>query len=172
MLEFFAAAIKLKEINRQGWIQKASIKNPESVADHTYVMALMGMTLSDIQGFDTVKVIKMILLHDLAESEIGDLVPGQIPLEEKQELESKAFSHITKHLPLDLKQDYQHTWEEYCIGQSPEAHLVRQLDKLEMALQAKHYKTAGYDVDMFIDSAREYITDPKLKELFETIFKT
>ena len=172
MLEFFEAAIRLKEINRQGWIQKLSIKYPESVADHTYVMSLMGMVLSDVQGFDTEKVIKMVLLHDLAESEIGDIVPGQIPLEEKRELENKAFSDIIKNLSFDLKQDYQCLWNEYCIGQSPEAQLVSQLDKLEMALQAKQYKMAGHNVDAFIDSAREHITDPKLKELFETIFKT
>ncbi len=170
MLEFFKSAVKLKEIMRQGWIQKSSIRYPESVADHTYVMSVMGMVLADVQGYDTTKVIKMSLLHDLAEAEIGDLVPDQIPPEEKLELENKAFHNITSDLPFEIEQDYRRLWDEYCSCRTPEARLVHQLDKLEMALQARQYQLAGYDVSVLIDSAQKSITDPKLKELFEMIF--
>ena len=48
-LDFFQTAAKLKKISRQGWIDKLSIDNPESVADHSYSMAIMSMVISDIR---------------------------------------------------------------------------------------------------------------------------
>ena len=56
-------------------MDKLAIKNPESVADHTYSMAIIGMILSDSQKYDTQKILKMIFLHDLAESITGDFTP-------------------------------------------------------------------------------------------------
>ena len=70
IIDFFKIAANLKRVKRQGWIDKLSISSPESVADHSYSMALMGMVLSDLEDYDSEKIMKMILLHDLAESEI------------------------------------------------------------------------------------------------------
>ena len=50
------------------------------------------------------KVLKMALLHDLAESEIGDYTPSDIPKEEKTKLEEDAFIKIMGHLPDSIKQ--------------------------------------------------------------------
>jgi Predicted hydrolases of HD superfamily len=91
ILDFFKTAVNLKKIQRKGWKDKLSISNPESVADHSYSMAIMGMFISDLENYDTEKIIKMILLHDLAESEIGDYTPGQIPLEKKMIWKIKHF---------------------------------------------------------------------------------
>ena len=77
ILDFLNIAANLKTILRQGWIDKLSITNPESVADHTYSMAIIGMILSDSQNYNTQKILKMILLHDLAESLTGDFTPEQ-----------------------------------------------------------------------------------------------
>ena len=76
ILDFFKTSINLKKIQRQGWVDKLSITKPESVADHTYSMAIMGMIISDLENYNSEKIIKMILLHDLAESKIGDYTPG------------------------------------------------------------------------------------------------
>ncbi len=91
ILDFLKTAANLKKIQRKGWMDKLSISNPESVADHSYSMAIIGMIISDLENYDFEKIIKMILLHDLAESEIGDYTPGQIPMEKKNELENNAF---------------------------------------------------------------------------------
>jgi Predicted hydrolases of HD superfamily len=72
ILDFFKNALNLKNISRQGWIDKLSMEHPESVADHSYSMAIMGMVISDLENYDSEKMLKMILLHDLAESKIGD----------------------------------------------------------------------------------------------------
>jgi len=172
ILDFFHISANLKKIPRQGWIDKLSIDNPESVADHVFSMAMMGMIFSDLENYNTGKILKIILLHDLAESIIGDMTPEQISKEEKTALENKAIKKILNYLPISLQKQYDVLWEEYQSNNSKEARIVHQLDKLEMALQAKIYSNDGYSkekLDSFFNSARDEITDPKLSELFRKI---
>ena len=58
ILDFFKTAINLKNVSRQGWIDKLSLKHPESVADHSYSMAIMGMLISDLENYDSEKNFK------------------------------------------------------------------------------------------------------------------
>ena len=172
--DFFKTAINLKKIQRQGWVDKLSLDNPESVADHSFSMAIMGMVLSDMEKYDSEKVIKMILLHDLAESKIGDYTPGQVSLEKKKELENNAFLEIVKDLPDSIQSTYLEIWSEYQENDSAESNLVHQLDKLEMALQAKTYQNEGHSkakLKPFFEFAQTDITNSKLKELFRNIME-
>jgi len=174
ILDFFKTAINLKKIHRQGWIDKLSMPNPESVADHSYSMAIMGMIVSDLENYNSEKIIKMILLHDLAESKIGDYTPGQIDLEKKNEIENTAFLKILEDLPNSLQSQYQNFWKEYQENSSPESKIVHQLDKLEMVLQAKTYQGEGHSkeqLESFYESAKKEIVNPKLKELFRNIIE-
>ncbi|MBT5841962.1 MAG: HD domain-containing protein, partial [Thaumarchaeota archaeon] len=115
ILDFFKNAANLKNIPRQGWIYKLSIDDPESVADHSYSMAMMGMVISDLENYDSEKILKMALLHDLAESKIGDYTPEQIDKEKKMELENSAFVEIVKNLPNIIKSQYLQIWKEYPV---------------------------------------------------------
>jgi putative hydrolase of HD superfamily len=172
--DFFKTAANLKKVDRQGWIDKLSIDNPESVADHSYSMAIMGMVLSDLENHNSEKILKMILLHDLAESEIGDYTPGQISTVKKNELENNAISKILENLPESVKSQYHGIWKEYQENKTPESILVHQIDKLEMGLQAKLYEKEGYSkekLQSFIESAEQEITNPTLKELFTKIIE-
>ncbi len=172
IIDFFNNAIRLKSTPRQGWIDKLSISNPESVADHSYSMAIMGMVLSDMKGYDSDKVLKMILLHDLAESEIGDYTPEQVSIEKKHEIEDEAFSKITKVLPNSTRSEYMEIWQEFKKGITAESKLVHQIDRLELALQAKAYQKEGHPqerLELFFEYAKKGITDPKLCKLFEEI---
>ena len=169
ILDFFKNSINLKNIPRQGWVDKLSIINPESVSDHSYSMAIMCMIISDLKNLNSEKILKMALLHDLAESLIGDLTPEQIDKESKKKLENNAFRKIIKNLPEQIKSKYLEIWLEYQEKVSPEAKLIHQIDKLEMALQAKIYQKNGYDKEKlgsFFESAKKEIDDPQLKELF------
>jgi len=168
----FKSSANLKKVKRQGWIDKLSIDNPESVADHSYSMAMMGMILSDMNNYDSEKILKMILLHDLAESEIGDFTPGEISIDEKNKLENDAFSKIIEDLPGIVKTKYETLWNDYQKNESSEAEIVHQLDRLEMALQAKIYQNDGHPeerLQTFFETAKNEITHPKLKELFRNI---
>ncbi len=172
ILDFFKTAVSLKKIHRQGWIDRLSIAKPESVADHSYSMAIIGMVISDLSTYDTEKILKMILLHDLAESKIGDLTPEQISKDIKNNIEDVAFLKILKDLPNSIISQYQDIWKEYQKNESPESRIVHQLDRLEMALQAKTYQDEGYSkerLELFYESAKKEIINPKLKKLLMQI---
>jgi len=174
ILDFFNIAANLKKIPRQGWINKLSLERPESVADHTYSLAIIGMIISDLENFNTEKILKIILLHDLAESIVGDITPDQISKKEKNKLENKAIKKILGKLPQSLQRQYTLLWEEYQLNNSDEVKIVHQLDKIEMALQAKIYSNDGYSeesLSSFLKSAKDEITDPKLLKLFIKISK-
>jgi len=174
ILDFFKTAANLKKISRQGWIDKLSLDNPESVADHSYLMAVISMVISDLENYNSEKILKMVLLHDLAESKIGDYTPKQIDKEKKNKLENNAFVEIVEELPDFIKSQYLQIWKEYQGNISPESKIVHQIDRLEMAIQAKIYQENGHPqekLESFFESAKADITDPKLKELFTKIIK-
>ena len=174
ILDFFKNALNLKNIFRQGWIDKLSIEHPESVADHSYSMAIMGMVISDLENYDSEKMLKMILLHDLAESKIGDFTPDQISKDKKEKIENNAYDEIVNTLPNTIKLQYGKIWEEYQKQESPESKIVYQIDKLEMVLQAKMYQKKGAPTEAvvsFFKSAESEIIHPKLKEIFTKIIE-
>ena len=127
--EFFYQIVNLKTTQRSGWKSKLNLSDSESVADHTYMMSVMAMVLSDIKNLNTEKIIKMSLLHDWAESKIGDFMPGEVTNEEKSILEDKAMAEILSILPDKIQNDYQNIWNDYSNNISLESKFVHQLDK-------------------------------------------
>lgn len=172
ILDFFKTAANLKNVPRQGWIDRLNHKDPESVAEHTYCAAVMGMIFSDMKNMDTAKILKMILLHDMAESIIGDIPPNQMPAESKIQLEDDTMKKILKYLPNHIQERYQLLWDEFQQCSSDEAKLVHQIDKLEMALQASTYYNDGFTAEQvapFFDSAKEEISEKNIKEILKQI---
>ncbi|MCD6403316.1 MAG: HD domain-containing protein [Candidatus Aenigmarchaeota archaeon] len=136
---FFEFIYKLKKLKRSGWVKKAKIRNVETVASHSYGVALLSMILSDLKGYDTEKVLKMALLHDLPESLTGDFMPEEISKLEKTSEENEAMEKILSTLSKNLREEYSKVWKELQEGKSKEAKLVRKVDKLDMKLQALFY---------------------------------
>ena len=170
---FFFQIANLKNIPRTGWKTKLHISNPESVADHSYMMAVMAMIMSDIKNLNTEKIIKMSLLHDWAESKIGDFMPDEIEPDKKIALEENAMNEILGILPHSIKDDYSTIWNEYQDMISSESKLVHEIDKLEMALQAKIYeKDADPEkIKLFVTSAVEQVLDNDLKKILSEIIQ-
>ena len=171
--EFFFQIAGLKKLPRSGWKIKLGLDDSESVAEHSYMMSVMSMVLADMKSLNSEKVIKMSILHDWAESKIGDFMPDEIGYDKKSELENYAMTEILELLPQKIQSDYQDMWNEFLVRNTPEARLVHELDKLEMALQAKIYET---DIDPekltpFIISAVEQIMDPDVKKILMDILK-
>ena len=148
LIAFFEYVLRLKSINRAGWISKAKISDAESVADHSFSACAISMTLSDMLGLDTERVVKMVILHDLAESITGDYLPGEIDKNEKVRKENKAMKTILHSVPKDLSAEYEGIWKEYLLGKTEISRLVHEVDKLEMALQARQYRIRGYSDQM------------------------
>jgi len=170
---FFFQIANLKNLPRAGWKSKLQLKDSESVAEHSYMMAVMSMVLSDLKNMKTEKILRMSLIHDWAESKIGDFMPDEITHERKTELEEHAMAEILEVLPLSIKEEYYNLWDEYKENSSIESRFVHELDKLEMALQAKIYeKECGPEkLKPFIISAVEQIVDEDLKKILTEIIQ-
>ena len=157
-----ARAASLKEVARQGWIDKAGIGRPESVADHSYGTALAALAAGDCTSLDALRMVRMALLHDLAESITGDIVPGAMPAGRKAEIERAAMGRILGELPEPLRGAYGEAWAEFEEGRTAEAAMVRELDKIEMAGQAAAYAGAGRPEGLaeIAESARRAVSSP------------
>lgn len=168
---FFHHVLNLKIVPRQGWIDKLKLTNPESVADHSYSMAVIAMFLGDLLKMDTTKMIKMTLLHDLAESITGDLTPEKASKVNKSNLEENIMKDILQELPDSLSKEYFEIWKEYLNKSSDESLIVHEIDKFEMAIQAIEYSnnTNAKLIQEFLNSSLPYITNPKLKEILNNM---
>jgi putative hydrolase of HD superfamily len=149
---------QLKHLYRQGWLQRGIPKSLcESVAEHSFSTALLALLLMDQISpvLDRQQVLLMALIHDLGEIYAGDFTPQDgMPGDEKHALEAKAFQQVFGGLTGG--QRYIDVWRDYERGESPEAHFVKQVDRLEMALQASVYARRGFpDMGDFFDSARK-----------------
>ena len=138
LLDFLLTAGKLKTIPRTGWVE-SGVENPESVADHSYRTALTAMVLSDDMGLDTYRVMRMALLHDLTEAEMGDVTP-MMKLENHLEQENQVMKIILEVFSEPLRQLYWETWLDYQEKKSPESILVHDADKIDMIIQAYEYQ--------------------------------
>jgi putative hydrolase of HD superfamily len=172
VLNFLQRAGALKETLRAGWVE-AGIDNVESVADHSYCCAILAMLFGDLKGLDTEKMIRMALLHDIHESVLGDLTPTQKSKTLQSEMaQLKAIQEVLSSLPQNLKAEYSHLVKDYHDQTSPEARLVAQLDKLEMAVQAVKYGNRGHrlrTLSPFLHTANSEISDPDLQSIMSTL---
>ncbi|KPP63404.1 hypothetical protein Z043_118343, partial [Scleropages formosus] len=145
-----ASLPSVQRVPRTGWVYR-HVKNPESVSDHMYRMAVMALTLAD-ESFDKSRCIKLALVHDMAECIVGDIAPADnVSKEEKHRREEDAMKHLTSLLKDSVRKEIYELWEvpsmtshlfvqEYESQLSPEARLVKELDQLEMVLQAHEYE--------------------------------
>ena len=171
---FFQKVLALKTIHRQGWKENLQINSPESVADHSYSVSAMSMILSDLEGLNTEKIIKMAILHDLAESIIGDIIPGKIKNDKKITKENEAMKKILSDLPNKITESYLKIWDEYQNNSSQEANLLHDIDKLEMAFQAKFYQESGISKEKlvtFYDTAKIEIKNKNLRNILSNIIE-
>jgi len=172
--DFFQKVLELKNVPRQGWKEKLGINNPESVAEHSYSTSVMSMIISDLEGLNSEKIIKMALLHDLAESVIGDITPDQITKNEKINKENLAMKQILKNLPNKIAEPYFEIWNEYQENSSQEAKLIHDIDKLEMVFQAKFYQNNGISkekLQTFFDTAKKKIKNKNLRNILSTFIE-
>jgi len=162
-------ASRLKRLFRQGWL-KRGVPEPscESVADHSFGVALLALLLAPSRpGVDRSKAVLMALVHELGEAYAGDITPVDgIGKEEKEALERAALLRVLEGSP---EKDYVvGLWEEFEEARSPEARLVKELDRLEMGLEASVHAAEGSErMTEFHDSARRAISSPELRAILE-----
>ena len=173
LVEFFRRSGQLKKVPRSGW-KRVGVKSPESVADHTFRTALFCMIFSSLEGLDELKMLQMAIIHDLPEAVIGDLTPSEKAKANKKS-EENAMRSLLAFLPKEVQGKYVEVWREYASGDTVEARAVRQLEKLEMALQAREYERVGVakeSLEVFIRSAEETISSSVIKTLFSCVLES
>tara|TARA_B100000459_G_C8590921_1_gene207703 strand:+ start:1742 stop:2215 length:474 start_codon:yes stop_codon:yes gene_type:complete len=145
----------LKKVMRTGWV-RSGIKSPESVAAHSWGMSMLALKLTP-PHLNLQRILAMCIVHDVPEVRVGDLTPHD-DTSSKADDEHKAMQALAPEWVVLL--------EEYEQGETPEAKFVKQLDKLDMALQAEVYQEeSGIVLDEFIESARQKIVDEELQTL-------
>ncbi|KAI6232065.1 5'-deoxynucleotidase HDDC2 [Aphelenchoides besseyi] len=152
---------ELKHLKRTGWVH-FGVPEPETVASHMHRMALLAMTLQQDGNVDAVRCIKIALVHDIGEAIVGDITPRcGISNDEKFRLEDEAVKKIADTVP-QLQSEIYTLWQEYEKAETPEAKVVKQLDKLDMIAQALTYELK-YKIDLsefFNATVNSFITEP------------
>ncbi len=163
---------RLKSCFRQGWLKRGVTKEVgESIADHCFFVVLSAMMIADrdFPELDKLKLIRMAIVHELAEATVGDITPVDgITEEEKYLMEQKAFREILKDVDVDGA--YLRLWEEFEKAETPEAKFIKQIDKFEMGLQAYKYAEHGFSgMDEFLNSTNRVVSDDRIKELLKDV---
>ncbi len=162
----------LERVPRSGYLLRG-VTEPESVAAHTYEVALLTLLMCGQypERFDKSKALAMALLHDLAEAKLMDIpmpaVDGQLK-SAKRQAEQMLFEQMME----GLEAPYAALHQELAEAASPEARLVRGLDKAQMMLKVQAYQEEGRGaLEEFWDNPRNF-DDQGLQEvsrLFDAI---
>ena len=185
---------------RRGWVIR-DIKNPESIAEHTFRAAIMAWVLAAKKNskINLEKLLKMALIHDLCEVYSGDTTPYDSILpkekkarqallktwprfsekekkrlaEKKYKKEKEGLEKLIKDLPLKLKQEIMNLWLDYERGSSPEGKFFKHADRIESFLQASEYWRNNKHLPLkpYWIQAEELHDDPTLLEFIEQIDK-
>jgi len=163
----------LKEVKRTGWVLKG-VKNAESVADHTWRMSLLIVLLAP-KNLNKQKLLEMNTIHDLGEIRIGDIkwetgkkIVGDRVQKHKDEM--KIMQEIFGEYEDGEK--YIKLLKEFNEQKTPEAKFLKQVDKLEMVLQALEYERAGYSAESlneFWENAEKYLDGQELEPIFREL---
>ncbi|MGN9892387.1 HD domain-containing protein [Micromonospora sp. L31] len=156
-MSFVFEAGVLKRAARTGW-WFAGVKHPESIAEHSFRTGLIGMMLAAMEGADPARVSMLCLLHDTQETRITD-----IPHIAKRYLTAAPNTAVTADqvaaCPPAVADIITAAVAEYEAGESLEAVVARDADKLECLVQAVEYRHQGVDnVQRWIDSSRAALT--------------
>lgn len=170
--------MRLKRLYRQGWLRRGiPAEEAESVADHSFGAAVLALLLAGeagtggpaglTEGADPAKVVLLALVHELGEAFAGDLTPADaVPAAEKKRLENESFERALEGVGETAW--IRLLWEEYELGASREARFARELDRLEMGLQAAlHHAEGRNGMEEFFTSARKAVSEPRLRAMLE-----
>lgn len=160
VIDFLHLLGELKHLKRTGWILKrVPDAMQESVADHMYRMAVSAMLLEQQQQsdqhtnalppLDVNKCIRMALIHDMAEAIVGDLTPScGVEADEKRRRETSAMRQmcalITRSESAVDDDAFYRLHDEYQRHESREARTTKDLDMLDMLLQAFSLERCGH----------------------------
>ncbi|MEO6446669.1 MAG: HD domain-containing protein [Gemmatimonadaceae bacterium] len=162
LLEFLRTAERLKDATRSAW---TSGGRRESVAEHSWRLCLMALVLRhDFPEVDFARLVRICIVHDLGEAIGGDVpAPEQVGRPSKADQERRDLNTLLETLPRRSQEEILELWDEYEAAVSPEARLVKALDKLETILQHNQGSNpSDFDYRFNLGYGRQYTADDPL----------
>ncbi|MEV4094691.1 HD domain-containing protein [Streptosporangium saharense] len=161
----------LKRYRRTGWLV-AGVRDPESIADHSFRAAVIASVIAAMEGANPERAAFMSLFHDTQETRITD-----IPYLGKRYLKPAANEEVTADqvsgVPEVVAEVVSGAVAEYEEKTSLEAVCARDADKLECLVQAVEYREQGYqNVQPWIDSSLAALRTPTAKRLADEVLDT
>lgn len=140
MIQFLRTVDRLEILPRTGYFF-AGVRQPESIAAHSYGVILIAMLLADAmeEPVDTERVLRMAVLHDTTESVLTDIpysIFKYIGSETKSEAEAKVATELLK----PINEFYAEIWQEFEARQTLEAKIVNAADKLQLMIKILNYE--------------------------------
>jgi putative hydrolase of HD superfamily len=168
----------MKLIPRSGWVSHhISLHDVESVADHTFATTVLAMLLADLEAergvkIDVEKVMRMAILHDLAESLTFDISKEYLAYigtkgeAIKNEIETSAWEHIVKGMERpSLGRAYAAIQNQYVANDTNEAKIVHAADSTDILLQVVNYERRGYLHSLMSDLWNERVKQIRQAEV-------
>lgn len=157
ILHFAELIGRSKRIKRTGWVRE-QVKYSESVAEHSFRLIVLSTVLAPLLKADQNKLIRMAIIHDLGETETGDVVVERglmKDLKARINKEKMETEFIEKEFhQFETQKEYGNLFCEMVQRKTKEARIFWQIDKLEMAIQAYEYeKEQNLDLSEFFDNA-------------------
>ncbi|WP_422070649.1 HD domain-containing protein [Streptomyces hoynatensis] len=149
----------LKRSRRSGW-WIVGVKDPETIAEHSFRTAIIGSVLAMLEGADPAKVALLCTFHDTQETRVGD-----IPWVGRRYLTAASNEDVTADQVADahpaVAAGIQAIVAEYENGDSLEVLVAHDADKLECMLQGLEYLEQGYrNAREWVDSTRAKLKTP------------
>ncbi|KAI9042909.1 HD domain-containing protein [Aspergillus affinis] len=176
---FFHLLERLKTTKREGW-RRFGITSGESISDHMYRMSVMTMLAPPTLApqINLPHCMKMALIHDMAESLVGDITPvDKVDKSEKARREADVMDYISKNLlgavpgGMLAGTDILKVFQEYEDNVTLEAKYVHDIDKMELLLQMVEYeRTHDLDLSEFCHVASK-VQLPEIKEWAATVLQ-
>ena len=150
MLDTLIELQRLKRLDRTGWPLRGLPSGTESVAAHSFGVGVTAMLLADEiasrgQQLEMERVLRMALLHDWAETRVGDMprtATHYFGADARKLAEGKAFADIVAGVGA-AEADYQKLYDDYEQRQSLEARIVKAADVIDLLVQAYALERSG-----------------------------
>ena len=164
-ITFLMEADRVKTILRRNRVVSDQSRR-ENDAEHMYHFALMAMVLAEYSDapVDLLRVLKMILIHDLVEIDAGDtFIYDQQAAVGKREREELAAERIFGLLPEDQATEMRALWEEFESEESAEARFAAALDRLQPLL-CNYYTYGGAWKEHGVNAAQVFERNSKISQ--------
>jgi putative hydrolases of HD superfamily len=168
-VNLFAEAGLLKKVKRSGW-WVAGIKDPESVAEHSFRCAVIAYYLAHLEKVDPYQTVVMALFNDIQESRINDLHKMGHYYIDFRAAEEMVFKDQMKYLDERVKKEMNLFRSHYEKQSTKESIVARDADILECLMQAKEYYDHGYKkAEKFFQKAPNYLKTKSARAFWKHI---